>query len=543
MKNIFYAASLSFVSVFLLTGCNPAKEGLALIKSEPSAKTAADLGNKKLDLDPDKDIPEYKRNLKPFAELPKTEAYLNKLLNQIIVNNKLESVFINKRPYVRISVDTSFNAVTLTNGLIVINTGKLTQLDTEAELQAVLAHELMHLLNEDHIKDELQKVAEKGLHAGMQHLNEKYLGASDNDLLTKGLPDLLGQQLLDDLINAVAFTKWNREQELDADLSGVNLMHEAGVNEKYMLKFLSKRRDFEANNPHLFSSQNEEKSKTMDTVIGMFSGFKKSLEKQGLSTEQEDTNNETPSKIEKDSITSKYYSADTRYEGVTEVLISQIGRKNLNRSKTTLLSKSLPDYQKLKDLMKVREVNEILASRKKVSRSNYHKALKIVKKAQSEGLKNNSYLNLIRAGIYQSRYSTKKYAPKYRALALNDENATLGVYANVIAYYDSVRNEKKVFEILNKINTELDYPNNYLPQTIKYQVKYNKPTDISEAQCVRTLDVRVARGCQLALGRALKVKSSTLIKTVATENALGNQDNKNSDKTVNSSPISNLLPF
>lgn len=508
MKKIVSIFSLSVLSVAILTGCNPVKSVSSIATGTPEAKTAAEYRTLKLDLDPSKDIPEYKRSLMPFADLPILEKYLNGLLDEIIVTNKLGVIFVNKKPHVRVSVDSSFNATTLANGLIVMNTGMLVQLETEAELQAVLAHELTHLLNEDHRKDEMQKIAGKGLQLGMSQLGQKYAGATDSVLLQKGLPDLLGQQLLDDLINAVVFTKWNREQELAADLSGVHLMHSAGINEKYMLKFLDKRKDFEINNSDLFESQNNEKSKLVSSLGSMFAGLDPK--------EQESQPIKEKAKKDEDSLTAKYYSAHTRYQGVKEVLVSQIGLNKLNKRNTTSrLSKKMPDYKKLTELYEVRLINKILQDKKLSSKGRYLKALNIVKKAQKGGLENNSYLNLIRASVYQSRKTAKKYAPKYRALALKDPNATLSVYSNVIGYYDNKKDKKTVLKLVNRVNSEMDYPNVYLPNTIKYLKKYGASTDMAEAQCVRTFDTSVARGCQLALGRPLKTNSKTLLNALS----------------------------
>lgn len=540
MKKIVSIFSLSVLGVAILTGCNPVKSVTSIATGAPEAKTAAEYQTLKLDLDPSKDIPEYKRSLMPFAELPKLEKYLNGLLDEIIVTNKLGVIFVNKKPHVRVSVDSSFNATTLANGLIVMNTGMLVQLETEAELQAVLAHELTHLLNEDHRKDEMQKMAGKGLQLGMSQLGQKYAGATDSVLLQKGLPDLLGQQLIDDLINAVVFTKWNREQELGADLSGVHLMHSAGINEKYMLKFLDKRKDFEINNADLFESQNNENSKLVSSLGSMFSGLN--------SKNQEAKPVEEKAKKDEDSLTAKYYSAHTRYQGVKEVLVSQIGVKKLNKRKTSRLSKRMPDYKKLTELYEVRLINTILQDKKISSKGRYLKALNIVKNAQKGGLENNSYLNLIRASIYESRKSARKYAPKYRVLALKDSNATLNVYSSVIGYYDNKKDKKMVIKLVDRVNAEMDYPNVFLPNTIKYLKKYGASTDMAEAQCVRTFDTSVARGCQLALGRPLKTNSKTLLNALSANGSKveSNDITSSASKEDSSSAIPSLgklLPF
>lgn len=270
MKITIPSLGIVFFAVFLV-GCNT-------IKQDDSGgsiqNTKTNYSGLTLDLDPEKDIPEYKRNLLPVAELPDLDAYLNTLLSQIIDANQLGEVFVNKWPKVKVSVDTSFNAITLENGLIIVNVGMLAQLETEAELQAVLSHELVHLLNKDHQKDNLHKGTGKLFDLGKTILAQKYTGASSKQILSKALPEIISQQILDDVVNGFAFTKWNREQELNSDLRGVHLMHRAGINEKYMLKFLNKRKDFEVQNKDIFESQNNEDTQILGTVKSFFFRFK-----------------------------------------------------------------------------------------------------------------------------------------------------------------------------------------------------------------------------------------------------------------------------
>lgn len=539
MKKIITRLSALLISVNILTGCNPVKEVSSITSNKSSVKTPEDFLNAKLTLNPDEDISSYKQSLMPIADLPKLEEYLNGLINHIIDANKLDAVFINKRPKVVVSVDASFNAVTLKNGLIVVNTGMLAQLETEAELQAVLAHELTHLLNEDHDKDSLQKVTDKTLKLGMAQLNQKYANASKSVLLSQGLTDLLAQQLLDDVLNTLAFTKWNREQEIDADIAGTYLLHGAGINEKYMLKFLNKRKDFEMNNQNIFASQNNEDSKILDTFNKMLSGLvdlKKESEPDS-SVQSTAENQVEPS----DSITGKYYTANTRYQAVKDILISNIGKEKINSTvKTKPLKEVMPQYKKIIQLYNLRRINIILKDKNMSAYKRFTTARDMVKSARKGGLENNSYLNLLLASVYESRRTAKQFAPKYRSLALKDPNATLSVYANVISYYDKSYDKNRVLTLLDKLNKEMDYPNAFLAQTLKYQKKYGESTEMTEAQCIRTIDLRVYQGCTLALGRDLDTGAVTMLK--AFEQNETNQDEV-AEKTIpeNNSILPNSL--
>ncbi|WP_019894676.1 M48 family metalloprotease [Hydrogenovibrio halophilus] len=530
MKTQKLIAITTLLASVNLTGCNPIKSMNQSASAEAESKpfTASDYSSLELKLDPQEDRLEAKRSLMPLVDLPRLEGYLNGLLEDIIVKNELRSAFIEDKPEIKVSVDTAFNAVTLPNGLIVINTGMLTQLETETELHSVIAHELMHILNGDHTKDNMQEVTDKGLKIAEARLAAKMAKLPQSELL-EGLPSMLGQQLLDDTINAVAFTKWNREQEQDADLSAIHLLHNANLNEKYFLKFLKKRKEFEENNPGLFVAQNNETSKVMDSMKTMIGDAGEFFSSEG---EAEQTAQERS----KDSMTGKYFSAHTRIKKSKDLLINEIGKQNLNRkARSPELGLVMPDYRLLKDLYRVNEVNTLLEQKKS------SQALRVLRKAMRQGLEKSSYLRMVMASIRDTQGFQKK-AQLNREMALKDPNATLSVYSNVIAYYDAQGDKQKTLALVEKINKELDYPNAYLPITIKLKKKYGASTKMEEVQCVRTVDVDVMRGCQKALGRHLNLDSKAILSTVA-QNETDSTMTDNAEAESSGSGIRSFLPF
>ncbi len=107
------------------------------------------------------------------------------------------------------------NAWALPGGKIAVNRGLLTELDNEAELAAVLAHEIVHSAARHGAK-----AMERGLLLQLGTVGVGWLAASDRyqDLIVGTA--LLGAQLVNQ--------KYSREQELEADAYGMRYMARAG---------------------------------------------------------------------------------------------------------------------------------------------------------------------------------------------------------------------------------------------------------------------------------------------------------------------------
>ena len=73
--------------------------------------------------------------------------YLNEVLDLVLANHK------NLRQEIRLYLvrDAEFNAYTTSNGIIFVNTGLLAELETEAQLAFVLAHEVVHYVD-NHVR-------------------------------------------------------------------------------------------------------------------------------------------------------------------------------------------------------------------------------------------------------------------------------------------------------------------------------------------------------------------------------------------------------
>jgi predicted Zn-dependent protease len=94
------------------------------------------------------------------------------------------------------------NAFALPGGRIYITTGMLNKLDNEAEMAAVLAHEVAHVTNRHYARNLGRQM--------MMSWGKKFLGGTDTAMMDAG----------SFLTSSMAFLKMRREDELEADYDG-----------------------------------------------------------------------------------------------------------------------------------------------------------------------------------------------------------------------------------------------------------------------------------------------------------------------------------
>jgi len=125
----------------------------------------------------------------------------------------------------------TFHAVALPDGLIAVNLGTLLELESEAELAALLAHELAHVLAGHHAQLDLQA----GLNGATDAARAVELGFSqDLDVDYAELEDVQRAT------NGVLFPAWSRGQERAADRLGMDLLVNAGYSPDAMLALLER---------------------------------------------------------------------------------------------------------------------------------------------------------------------------------------------------------------------------------------------------------------------------------------------------------------
>lgn len=164
------------------------------------------------------------------------EAYLDRVGKSVVLDKQLENV----EWKFRILRDSSPNAFALPNGSIFINTGLLGLLDDEAQLAAVLAHEVVH-------------VSKRHTYQQNRSLRKKILAI--NIFRTIGnlnpLAGSVGAVIsivagISPLMLAISIFGYSRDLEREADKEGLNLMSAAGYAPEGMVNsFKALQRDIE----------------------------------------------------------------------------------------------------------------------------------------------------------------------------------------------------------------------------------------------------------------------------------------------------------
>jgi len=166
------------------------------------------------------------------------EDYIYKLLNKIHVGYLADN-----RPgnlSIKILKDATPNAMTLSNGCIIVSTGLLSCMRTESELISVLAHEVAHFVNDHHVLSyakeiERQKRAEfwGTLATSLAIATDAYL-ASNNKNYTFGILSssaAIAATLVSETVVERMGIKYSHEQEFNADFLAKNALNALGIDD------------------------------------------------------------------------------------------------------------------------------------------------------------------------------------------------------------------------------------------------------------------------------------------------------------------------
>jgi beta-barrel assembly-enhancing protease len=155
-----------------------------------------------------------------FRQLPELSAYVNEVGQKLARVSEQQAVASRKLPYEFVVLNSSVpNAWALPGGKIAVNRGLLTELKNEAELAAVLGHEITHAAARHGAK-----ATERGtlLQAGLAAAQiGAAVGGADETVAGLVLGGAgVGAQLVQ--------TRYGRDQELQSDLYGMRYMKAAG---------------------------------------------------------------------------------------------------------------------------------------------------------------------------------------------------------------------------------------------------------------------------------------------------------------------------
>jgi len=155
-----------------------------------------------------------------------------------------------------------FNAVSAPGGYVLVTRGLLRQVDNEAQLAGVLAHEIAHV-TEKHAITAYRKVKTDACYSaftGMvlgpvtEHLRSAFSAALDGTSQALDLDSKVNFDVLftftDALTKALDENGFEESQEYDADRIGLGLVIDAGYNPHEYVKFLAKIPEGGAAFPH-----------------------------------------------------------------------------------------------------------------------------------------------------------------------------------------------------------------------------------------------------------------------------------------------------
>ncbi len=157
----------------------------------------------------------------------KLENYLNELANRLLSKEVKDDQMMVK---VKVLRDPSFNAFAFPNGRLYIHTGLLAAMDNEAQLAALLSHEMTHAVNRHALKQFRSLTNKSALFATMQIPVAVFGG---------DLASIIAQL---SIVSSVY--GYSRELETEADREGFQMMVNAGYDPREAPKLFEHLRDF-----------------------------------------------------------------------------------------------------------------------------------------------------------------------------------------------------------------------------------------------------------------------------------------------------------
>ncbi len=168
------------------------------------------------------------------ADDPVVQRYLEKLVGKLAKNTELND----KNIIVLLIKNPTLNAFAFYGAIVGIYTGLIYHLDSEEQLAAVLAHELVHI-NQKHIDQSI---------ADAQNISLSAIAGILGALLLKNAN--LAAAATSSIIGGASshFLSFSRQHEEEADRIGIKLMHSSHINPHGMAVFLKQMKRFESQN-------------------------------------------------------------------------------------------------------------------------------------------------------------------------------------------------------------------------------------------------------------------------------------------------------
>ncbi|WP_067587138.1 M48 family metalloprotease [Endozoicomonas ascidiicola] len=474
---------LLIIHILLITGCasvqNSVKQlaGAESVRYLDSVKGTHTARNNATPLNPELSVKQWLYQDKAIVRLPTLESALNKRLERLLTQIPEYTL----KPRVYISTQPNFEAHTLPDGGIFIPIGALYQVEYEEEIDALLAHELAHLLLGHQASDTVQQVSKNLLGKA---------GAGDG----KFFESIGASQLIDN----IAFNLWNEQEESEADQLGAELLISAGIDYSAMSMVVKKIAAYKEiiPNKHTEKENKPSESKRQFSTKDLNEAPKDSL----IVDDSKYTLTEI-TRISNSWISAGAKTLGIQSHGFSEERITAIEEHIQSNFPALSMAPAFTDAK----YKQVAEVETLFDFGSKfttlVKNGDFNQANQIGKKAISGRLSDSAYTRFY---LYQLRIRQgNANAAEYNLnKAWKSPDKPMYVYQYLLKQFDDNKDKDTVLALVNTIVKEFDNPTSFLPDRIHYLSKYKGASEnainLLSYKCVGLMETTEVERCAKA---------------------------------------------
>ncbi|MFO7683792.1 MAG: M48 family metallopeptidase [Chloroflexota bacterium] len=209
--------AISLITYFASSEFNPITEETQQVALSPAQEIAMGL----------QAVPEMSQAYGGLLRDDKAQVYLDKVCGQLVANSEVSSTDWPFECHLLADTET-INAFALPGGQLFITAALFNQLETEGQLAAVMAHEIVHVV----ARHAAEQIADQQLTQGLT--GAAVIAAYNPDDPNGGLAS--GQMAA--LVGALVNLRYGRDDELQSDRLGVQFMSEAGYDPRAMVRVM-----------------------------------------------------------------------------------------------------------------------------------------------------------------------------------------------------------------------------------------------------------------------------------------------------------------